>query len=345
VPRHRLPALPPLVEQKLTKTGYTRGASMAEIYQNRVTRNNPVLIPLEFWEQCKYPDDGTNSYENGFIVLVEPSWYFHTVNADALLAQAGLELGKNALLLYRKRADWLTNKPAGVQLPNGKPFNPAASRSQPLGGVYLARVHATISEKGEEVVRGFNTNRLRGAGIRVFEYASRLTIARTRLQLESLIWLCYDGPSAMQAAGMPAADVTTRRTEILRESASAGLLDYERLRALRILNKQRELICPLCLNLISAGEFLRRTEQAEGREVYDLTTTEISLFHIQELRIGKFQHKPYNLGWGHHFCNVVVRDAGIVRTIEWMREVLDNQSHAAVELGDITESVEKAVDR
>lgn len=43
-----LPKLPPLVEQKLTKTGYTRGATMKEIYQNRVTRNNPVLIPWEF---------------------------------------------------------------------------------------------------------------------------------------------------------------------------------------------------------------------------------------------------------------------------------------------------------
>ncbi|MEZ4211233.1 MAG: BstXI family restriction endonuclease [Candidatus Paceibacterota bacterium] len=40
--------------------------------------------------------------------------------------------------------------------------------------------------------------------------------------------------------------------------------------------------------------------QAEGREVPDLTVTEINLFHINELRYGVYNHKPYNLSWGHH---------------------------------------------
>ena len=53
-----------------------------------------------------------------------------------------------------------------------------------------------------------------------------------------------------------------------------------------------------------------------------LTVTEVSLFHIRELRTGEFNHKPYNLGWGHHHCNVVVKDAGIDATLEWMREVI-----------------------
>ena len=46
------------------------------------------------------------------------------------------------------------------------------------------------------------------------------------------------------------------------------------------------------------------------------------MFHIQELRTGEFNHRPYNLGWGHHHCNVVVKDAGIQPTLDWMREVL-----------------------
>ncbi len=33
--------------------------------------------------------------------------------------------------------------------------------------------------------------------------------------------------------------------------------------------------------------------------------------------------RSYNLGWGHHHCNVVVKDSGIVETLEWMREVLN----------------------
>ncbi|MBD5308340.1 MAG: restriction endonuclease, partial [Bacteroides sp.] len=35
-----------------------------------------------------------------------------------------------------------------------------------------------------------------------------------------------------------------------------------------------------------------------------------------------FNHRPYNLGWGHHHCNVVVKDSGIEPTLDWMRRVL-----------------------
>ena len=88
------------------------------------------------------------------------------------------------------------------------------------------------------------------------------------------------------------------------------------------LDKDGYTICPLCLKHISAKGFCARIQQAEGRNVPDLTVTEVSLFHIRELRTGEFNHKPYNLGWGHHHCNVVVKDAGIDATLEWMREVI-----------------------
>jgi hypothetical protein len=87
---------------------------------------------------------------------------------------------------------------------------------------------------------------------------------------------------------------------------------------------------------------MRRGSQAAGREVYDLTITELSLFHVEELRVGRLQHKPYNLGWGHHFCNVVVKDAGIVPTLRWMREVLDHQG--SEDLSEEEESIEEAVE-
>ena len=73
---------------------------------------------------------------------------------------------------------------------------------------------------------------------------------------------------------------------------------------------------------ISAIGFCSKIPQAEGREVPDLTVTEVSLFHIHELRTGEFNHRPYNLGWGHHHCNVVVKDAGIDNTLQWMLDVL-----------------------
>lgn len=323
------------------KTGYTRGASTKEIFQNRVTRNNPVLIPWEFWSNCRIPDDGSQGYENGFIVLLEPAWYFETPNADALLAAEGVELGKNALLIFRRRSEWDKYAPRdGRRLPNGMAFDVARSRTAPLGGTYFARVHGTTSEP--EVVVGYNTTQVRGAGIRVFEYASSRTIEAAKLQLEALIWLCADAESAMAGGGMHSSVVTFRKKWQLLQAEQAGLLDRERLHTLRMIDDDSHTICPLCKNRMEAADFFKRSEQAEGRETYDLTLTEVSLFHIQELRIGKFQHKPYNLGWGHAFCNTVVKDAGIMPTLEWMQQVIANQGVRDIQAE--AASVEEAVE-
>jgi hypothetical protein len=78
--------------------------------------------------------------------------------------------------------------------------------------------------------------------------------------------------------------------------------------------------------------------QAEGRAVLDLTITQVNLFHIQELRYGATNHTPYNLGWGHHHCNVVVKDAGIIPTLEWMREIVSRNiadGHISAEIKPI----------
>jgi hypothetical protein len=350
-PRERastgLSALPGLIDQKLTKSGYTRGATPREIFQNRVTRNNPVLIELEFWEQCRDPHDGTRRYENGSIVLVSPAWYFETPHADDALAAQGLALGQNALLLlFRRRHEWNQYGQGRTQLPNGLPFRPAQRREAPLRGTYFARVHATVADEGGgEIVEGYNTTAMRGAGIRVFEYASTETIRATRLQLEALIWLCSDSLEAMISAGMGRHGAQIRRQAVLERAELDGLLDVGRLEAARIVDRDGATVCPLCLGSLSAADFSRRSEQAAGRATYDLTAKELSLFHVQELRVGRLQHKPYNLGWGHHFCNVVVKDAGILPTLDWMRGVLDNQVRTGH--GDPAReiaSVEEAVD-
>src|SRR5450759_1828476 len=341
----RLPKLPSLVEQKITKTGYTRGATNREIFQNRVTRNNTVLIDRRYWAQCAPPNDDTELYENGFIVLIEPSWYFGTLDSDERLGGDGLALGVNALLLFRRRADWLEYRPRSGRLENGQVFKVAEARTNPLGGVYFARIHATVSDKGGQLVEGFNSTKMRGAGIRVYEYASSRTIAQAKVQLEALMWLCHDAKTTIMSVGMSANEVERRKAALLKAANEQGLLDGSRLRALRILSETDETICPLCLERISITDFLKRGDQAEGRETYDRTITEVSLFHIQELRIGKLQHKPYNLGWGHHFCNVVAKDAGILPTLKWMKRVLDNQGSATEHLAALEESVEDAVYR
>jgi hypothetical protein len=187
----------------------------------------------------------------------------------------------------------------------------------------VARVPATTAIKGGGQIReGFTTTSCKGAGIRVFEYASSKTIAQCRLQLEALFWLCRDSELAAVENGMAKDDASTRESVVLKECADANLLDYDRLRKSRMINKHNNAICPLCLEELSGSGFFSRMKQAEGREVSDITVTQINLFHVEELRVGQYNHRPYNLAWGHHHCNVVTRDSGVANTIKWLIEII-----------------------
>lgn len=318
----RTPNLPSFLKTKLYKTGQTRGADDDEIFQNRVGRNSTVLIDYAQWTACAKPDDGSPEYAKGYIVLVDPDWYFAATKAPAELAKAGLVLGENALLFYQTRKQWDGHNPEKLG------WQEATSRSDPLGGNYVARISATTAESGTKITRGFTSRLSKGAGIRVYEYASAETIRLCRLQLETLLWSCRGAADAMASAGMTRADALKREQSIRAEAKTAKMLDLERLRSLRIVNQNNVTVCPLCLDEIPASLFFNRIAQAEGRKTLDQTVTEVSLFHIQELRVGRSQHKPYNLGWGHHHCNVVTKDSGILETLAWMRGVLDrNTAH------------------
>lgn len=311
-----MPPLPKLLYRKFYKTGQTRGADDDEIYQNRVSRKSTVLIPYAVWIQ--HFVRGGQEFENSFIVLIPPDVYFGDIRDDAALANIRLQLGHNALVFYETRTDWASYPPNALQ------WRPAQNRTSPLGGQYVARVPATTATDatGEKIVHGFNTTRRKGAGIRVYEYASSTVIEECRLQLEMLYWSCVDSEEVVVASGMDAVDAAARRTQIFDMCQQKGLLDLEKLTRARIVDADGCTICPLCLGELSGKGFISRMTQAEGREVQDLTVTQVNLFHIEELRPGVFNHRPYNLGWGHHHCNVVVRDAGIDGTLRWMKGIL-----------------------
>ncbi len=316
----RPPALPQLIGRKIYKTGQTRGADDDVIYQNRVSRSSTVLIDYSWPDDWWAPPPGESAFENGFTVLIPPGVYFGTEGIDAELAAKGLELGKNCLVFYQTRKQWTDHPPlAGWQVPT--------SRSAPIGGHYCARVAGTTSAAGGERIReGFTTSSLKGAGIRLYEYAGAKTTAACHTQLEAVFWSCVDSVERAVENGMIEGDARKRRDWCLEEAASQGLWDTERLWGARILNEEEVTVCPLCLQRISAGGFYSRLAQAAGREVHDLTVTELNLFHIDELTLGSFNHRPYNLGWGHHHCNVVVRDSGIADTLEWMRETVERDA-------------------
>lgn len=308
----KLAPLPQPVARKLYKTGQTRGATPAEIYQNRVGRNSTVLIPFSHWRECLSEDP--SQYEKGYIVLISPTDYFG--NQDAVRSSP-LRLGENLLVFYTRREDWIRWSPEGMS------WEEAISRISPLGGQFVARIPGTTATmKTTAIQAGFTTTQSRGAGIRVYEYADADTVAASRLQLEALFWSCRNSEEVLIDAGMTSVEVDSRRGYVLETARERGLLDAARLREARTIDAAGMTICPLCRAPMSAKEFSDRVRQAEGRERLDNTVTEASLFHIRELRVGELGHCPYNLGWGHHHCNVVAKDAGIERTLDWMSEVL-----------------------
>lgn len=314
--RSTVPKLPKLLHQKIYKTGQTRGADDDVIFQNRVGRNSTVLIPYGQLAQCRLTPP--HAYENGFIILIPPAEYFGTRDMVVHLAAQELTLGVNALVFYETREHWALYNPDALH------WTPATRRTNPLGGQYVARVPATTAaENGEKINRGFTGTTMKGAGIRVYEYASDTTIKHCRQQLEALFWKCRDADAVALANGMTAAQALARKAANFAMCQQDALFDLDRLIQARMLNASGYTICPLCLDELSGQGFFNRMEQAEGRVVPDLTVTQLNLFHIQELRYGLLNHRPYNLGWGHHHCNVVVKDAGITATLEWMRAILD----------------------
>lgn len=316
--RPAVPKLPRLLDRKIYKTGQTRGADDDVIFQNRVSRASTVLIPYLLWDQVGSPPAGDTGFENGFIALIPPLHYFGNKNIENELKGRGLKLGSNALVFYQTRAEWYANNPESIG------WEPANSRRAPLGGQYVARIAATTAqENGGKIIRGFTTTSGKGAGIRLFEYASNEGIRCCRLQLEALFWMCRDAIEIAIQNGMTVQDAQIRSAHNLQLCEKSQLLDLNRLRQARIINSEGNTICPLCLLELSGAGFFSRLVQAEGREVHDLTVTELNLFHVAELRYGVFNHHPYNLGWGHHHCNVVVKDSGINETLEWMYEVIN----------------------
>lgn len=316
----KAPKLPQLLDRKIYKSGQTRGADDDEIFQNRVGRDSTALIRYDLWVSSlsKTIDDPDEFFERGYIVLIPATTYFAWELPEFELASAGLVIGENALVFYQTREEWDAHNPRSLR------WTPATSRTSPLGGQYVARIHATTaSESGEKIAEGFTTTGMKGAGIRVYEYAPKKRMNDCRIQLEAIFWLCENSIEAVVDYGMTKEEAEARKDFVLEKAKKQGLLDYEHLQKVRILNSDNVTICPLCLEPLDAFGFFNRKAQAKGRETADLTITELNLFHIEELRPGLFNHRPYNLGWGHHLCNVVIGDEGIDHTIRWMHDVVE----------------------
>ncbi len=107
--------------------------------------------------------------------------------------------------------------------------------------------------RAQKVNLGYATQSPKGAGIRLYEYASKNTIKECRLQLEAIFWLCMDSLDAMINNGMTKSNAKLRKELVLEENRQHDLLDFTKLHNKRILNLQGHTICPLCLRELIWG--------------------------------------------------------------------------------------------
>lgn len=109
------------------------------------------------------------------------------------------------------------------------------------------------------------------------------------------------------------------------ECERRGLLDFKQLQDLGVWSiKNSNPICPLCHKPLFVDEFFDDIKQMEGRQVIDNTQKSIVLMHVDALRPGKFNHRHYNLGWGHNYCNLIQGDKDISETIEVLKEIFES---------------------
>ena len=314
----RLPKLPTLLQSKIYKTGQTRSANDDVVFQNRANRNGTVLIPFESIHLFDISVFTSNRFESGFIVLISPEEYYTNPDALALMKARKLKLGVNTILFYETRAQW--NE---FNLYKNKLLI-AEKRTSPIDGHFVARILSSNSKDEEKIILGFNTSNCKGAGIRVAEYASLLTIKASHLQLEYLFWLCYNSKEVALDAGMTESEIENRIDAISTACNNQKLSDTDRLYKTRIIDNAKNTICPLCLKKLSAEAFLLNFFESSERSDINKDISPINLFHINQLKIGEFNHAPYNLAWGHQNCNMICKETGVIETIKWMKEVVVN---------------------
>ena len=314
----RLPKLPPLLQSKIYKTGQTRSANDDVIFQNRANRNGTVLIPFESIDLFDISILDYHKFESGFIVVLTPEDYY--TNPDALITMKAkkLKLGVNAILLYETRVQWDKFNPYKNKL------SVAEKRATPIDGHFVARILSSAVKNEEKIILGFNTSSCKGAGIRVAEYASLFTIKSCHLQLEYLFWLCYDSKEVALGAGMTESEIENRMMAIITACDNQKLSNTDRLYKTRIIDNVQNTICPLCLKKLSAEAFLINFFESAEKSDIDKNTSPINLFYINQLKIGEFNHSPYNLAWGHQNCNMICKETGVIETIKWMKEVVVN---------------------
>ncbi|CAD2071619.1 BstXI family restriction endonuclease [Jeotgalicoccus meleagridis] len=118
-------------------------------------------------------------------------------------------------------------------------------------------------------------------------------------------------------------------SKLEKECEANGVIDTSELKNIRAISSNEDFlpVCPLCLDSLNPAEFLEIAEQVEGREEEDNTRSKIALMHVNALRPGAFNHRTYNLAWGHRMCNTIQEDMSLEETLELLERILNKNQN------------------
>ena len=343
--------------KKLTKTKDGRQGDL--LYNRRNSRGSRVLIQYEMFK--KLEEDHLNKYERGYVVVLTPKEYFESKNTPKTDLDPRIELGKNAIVYYQlddedwnnlpihkdwmqvvekssAKDDWTGHFAVNITNANETKKSFIVRKEEDKDHKSFSWMNKKMKKVNRRVEKGLGG---KGLGNYDFDYCDEDTLEKTLFQLAYYFWKMdgiddflndeYNAGKGFGSTGQKNKDNLTK-TEFkdwLKKSKKKveeyvkkhNLNDEKKLEKSRIF-RDGKVVCPLCLQPMKAKDLTSVIEQDLGRSSAGQTITSIVLLHIDPLRPGKFNHRPFNLGWGHKWCNTIQENLQVDETLIQLAEIL-----------------------
>jgi len=270
--------------------------------QNKVSRASKVAIPLDVYVQ--YPALGTHAYDSGFIVYATPQEHFSGSVPNTLV------LGRDYIVLYSKASQLTANPPPpGWNIFELVDSNGASVTTWNTASTWRGEYYVRVKTDGKWT---YGAGRVKAIGIRQDEYCSRVD---QRFIVGQMAYLAWSMPGTRTRFGVAATP------QYLIDFLSANnMLDLPRMQAVGMIGSNGIAQCPFCREELTYQELVDQANQQVGRQLSSSNATALHLMHIEPLKMGSFNHKPYNLAFGHAKCNHAQGEDSISDSIAFLFE-------------------------
>ena len=335
------------LKKKISKTA--EGRHGGGIYKRRNNRANRVIIHYKtYLKIIKENEEILDNYKRGYVVRVKPGQYFNEDGKIKDNFHKSLKLGENAFLYFKTIKDWNKYKSYCSGLKEIVELN-TKSKTVDNNNQWIGEYCTFIKNSDPQIVSLICTTKKEkedpkyqeklkklkkkykelpaqaGLGNFDYDFASTEEIENVKYQLCMMIFGVPGIEKELKARSSSLTDIKIKevKNHIIDFCKKKKLDDLKKLEDIRALDqKDREPICPLCLKKLDAESFFLDAEQDAGREEEDNTQSEIVLMHIDALKPMKFNHRTYNLGWGHKDCNTIQGPKSISETLNYLKEIL-----------------------